>query len=215
MCLLGVFRADSRFVPNQWETPFLCNDISHCLGAILESALGVGECEASCAYNFHWIRFGMVIMNFFMPIEIFLFFLCSFFVLLGILFAFMAFLSQNCTVQCFYNVVHFLPNPRKRHPIAHPLRWGMGCLLWVQLQIYIVSQFLPGCMQKHVISDCAIMALDWIRPNQLFDRSFIHSFILSINHTVNHSMNHLVHSINHCSSSNSCWWWVVWIATCR
>ena len=32
-------RADSRFVPSQWETELLCNDVSHCLGAILESAL--------------------------------------------------------------------------------------------------------------------------------------------------------------------------------
>ena len=32
-------RADSRFVPSQWETVLLCNDISHCLGASLESAL--------------------------------------------------------------------------------------------------------------------------------------------------------------------------------
>ena len=32
-------RADSRFVPSQWETALLCNDISHWLGANLESAL--------------------------------------------------------------------------------------------------------------------------------------------------------------------------------
>ena len=31
--------ADSRFVPSQWETPLLCNDVSHWLGANLESAL--------------------------------------------------------------------------------------------------------------------------------------------------------------------------------
>ena len=33
------FRADSRFAPSQWETASLCNDISHWLGANLESAL--------------------------------------------------------------------------------------------------------------------------------------------------------------------------------
>ena len=33
------FRADSRFAPSQWETALLCNDISHWLGANLESAL--------------------------------------------------------------------------------------------------------------------------------------------------------------------------------
>ena len=32
-------RADSRFVPSQWETALLCNDASHWLGASLESAL--------------------------------------------------------------------------------------------------------------------------------------------------------------------------------
>ena len=33
------YRADSRFAPSQWETWLLCNDVSHWLGAILESAL--------------------------------------------------------------------------------------------------------------------------------------------------------------------------------
>ena len=32
-------RADSRFAPSQWETALFCNDISHWLGASLESAL--------------------------------------------------------------------------------------------------------------------------------------------------------------------------------
>ena len=34
-------RADSMFVPSQWETALLCNDVSHWLGASLESALNV------------------------------------------------------------------------------------------------------------------------------------------------------------------------------
>ena len=33
------YRADSRFVHSQWEMALLCNDISHWLGANLESAL--------------------------------------------------------------------------------------------------------------------------------------------------------------------------------
>ena len=37
------------------------------------------------------------------------------------------------TVQCCYNLVHFLPNPPNRHPIAHLCRWAMGCLLWDQI----------------------------------------------------------------------------------
>ena len=31
--------ADSRFAPSQWETALLCNDVSHWLGANIESAL--------------------------------------------------------------------------------------------------------------------------------------------------------------------------------
>ena len=33
-------RNDSMFVPSQWETALLCNDVSHWLGANIESALG-------------------------------------------------------------------------------------------------------------------------------------------------------------------------------
>ena len=36
-----ISRADSRFSPSQWETALLCNDISHWLGANLESALHI------------------------------------------------------------------------------------------------------------------------------------------------------------------------------
>ena len=44
-------RADSRFAPCQWETALLCNDVSHWLGACLESTLtqwstiAVGMCN--------------------------------------------------------------------------------------------------------------------------------------------------------------------------
>ena len=36
-------RADSRFVPSKWETALLCNDVSHWLGANLESALNLSK----------------------------------------------------------------------------------------------------------------------------------------------------------------------------
>ena len=36
---VAYFSADSRFAANQWETALLCNDVSHWLGANLESAL--------------------------------------------------------------------------------------------------------------------------------------------------------------------------------
>ena len=39
-CSISAYpRADSRFTPIQWETVLLCNDVSHWLGASLESAL--------------------------------------------------------------------------------------------------------------------------------------------------------------------------------
>ena len=34
-----ILRADSRFAPSQWEMALLCNDVSHWLGANLESTL--------------------------------------------------------------------------------------------------------------------------------------------------------------------------------
>ena len=40
-------RADSRFAPSQWETALLCNDVSHWLGANLESALYVCQTWSS------------------------------------------------------------------------------------------------------------------------------------------------------------------------
>ena len=40
MCIFyGIYRADSRIAPSQWETPLQSNAVSHWLGAILESAL--------------------------------------------------------------------------------------------------------------------------------------------------------------------------------
>ena len=34
-----IYRVDSRFASSQWETVLLCNDVSHWLGASLESVL--------------------------------------------------------------------------------------------------------------------------------------------------------------------------------
>ena len=46
----SILRTDSRFAPSQWEMALLCNDVSHWLGASLESSLYV---ELITAY-FHW-----------------------------------------------------------------------------------------------------------------------------------------------------------------
>ena len=40
-------RVDSRFALSQWETPLLCNDVSHWLGANLESALSANPLSSS------------------------------------------------------------------------------------------------------------------------------------------------------------------------
>ena len=45
-------RANYRFVPSQWETALLCNDVSHWLGANLESALPVIRTEQGSVSGF-------------------------------------------------------------------------------------------------------------------------------------------------------------------
>ena len=39
MYVYNSHRADSKFASIQWETPLLCNDVSHWMGTKLESAL--------------------------------------------------------------------------------------------------------------------------------------------------------------------------------
>ena len=47
------FRGDSRFALSQWETVLLCNDVSHWLGASLESALWL---VSLCWENFSLVK---------------------------------------------------------------------------------------------------------------------------------------------------------------
>ena len=42
-----LYRADSRFAPSQWEMALLCNDVSHLLGASLESTLSIPSCHSA------------------------------------------------------------------------------------------------------------------------------------------------------------------------
>ena len=49
-------RSDSRFALSQWETALLCNDVSHWLGASLESALWPG---ASCMVIWEFIMWAL------------------------------------------------------------------------------------------------------------------------------------------------------------
>ena len=71
-----------------------------------------------------------------------------------------SFSAQDNTVQCCYNTVNFIQDIHERHPIACPPGWGFGCLLWVQLVINILPQFLQWCVQYHVMLDHVITALD-------------------------------------------------------
>ena len=72
-----------------------------------------------------------------------------------------ALLSVNKdTMWCRYNAVNFLESIHKTHPVARPLRWGMGCLLWVQHLIDIPPEFLQSFMHYLTILDRVITALD-------------------------------------------------------
>ena len=46
-------RVDSRFAPRQWETVLLCNDVSHWLGASLESSLIFDYLATKYTYTNH------------------------------------------------------------------------------------------------------------------------------------------------------------------
>ena len=49
-------RADSRFAPSQWEVALQSNDVSHWLGASLESALNVMRQHYGSKHTF-WVHF--------------------------------------------------------------------------------------------------------------------------------------------------------------
>ena len=49
--------------------------------------------------------------------------------------------NQKYDIHMSY-IWNFLTNTHKRHPIAHPLWRGIGCLLWIQNLIHILPQFL-------------------------------------------------------------------------
>ena len=53
----GYIRADFRFAPNQWEMALLCNNVSHWLGASLDSALYMMNelNESSTSWQGSWL----------------------------------------------------------------------------------------------------------------------------------------------------------------
>ena len=56
--ILTYHRADSRFAPSQWETALLCNDVSHWLGANLESVLYHDDVKTCllCLHYWHFVK---------------------------------------------------------------------------------------------------------------------------------------------------------------
>ena len=42
--------------------------------------------------------------------------------------------------QCHYNAVNFLWSLHNRQPIARPLEEDIGCLLWIQILVYVLPQ---------------------------------------------------------------------------
>ena len=74
---------------------------------------------------------------------------------------------QNWPIQCSAVIMQsiFSKNPLIRHPISRPnavsrpLGRGMGCLVCIQLLIYVLPQFLQWCMHYLVILYCIIMTL--------------------------------------------------------
>ena len=119
------------------------------------------------------------------------------------------------TVWCRYNAVNFITNIHKRHPMARPLRRGMGCLLWIQHLIDIMSQFLQFLMQNLSISDRVLTALDCIMPYHIYHIQYIiyiyHS-IYHINyqilyHILYYTMHHIIFHICHISltSQRTCY----------
>ena len=71
---------------------------------------------------------------------------------------------DSSTLQCDAVTTRqfFFQNIHERHATARPSGRGMGCLLWVQLLIDILPQFLQWYVQYHVILDRVISALDCI-----------------------------------------------------
>ena len=82
-------------------------------------------------------------------------------------------ISTRNTVRCRYNAVNFLQNNHNRHPIARPWGRDMGCLLWVQALIYILSQSLHYCVHYDIIFDRVITALHCIDYIRLVDHCLL------------------------------------------
>ena len=63
MCdfLAYAYMVDTRCAPSQWETALLCNDVSHWLGANLESALCMSKLNHACQYLVSFVLFHAIV----------------------------------------------------------------------------------------------------------------------------------------------------------
>ena len=76
-------------------------------------------------------------------------------------FSYLSLNMSDDTVWCHYNII-FLENTHNWHPIAHPLGWAMGCLLWVQIMIYVMPQWLKCCMKYCVTLGSSYGDIIWL-----------------------------------------------------
>ena len=102
------------------------------------------------------------------------------------------------TVWCRYNAVNFITNIHERHPMARPLRRGMGCLLWIHHLIDIMSQFLQFSMQNLSILDRVLTALDCIMPYHIYHIQYI---IYIIAYTTSITKSYIISYIIPCITS--------------
>ena len=122
--------------------------------------------------------------------------------------------TSGYTMQCHYNMVSFLQNPDNRHPIARPWGWGMGCLLWILIPIYVLPQLLECCMRYPVVLDrvttalnCTRLYLDRTQRDIIFTISitFIHMLHLPVTFRVASMALRQVHDFLSISCCISTW----------
>ena len=113
------------------------------------------------------------------------------------------------TLRCRDKAVNFLQNIHERHPVGCPSGRGMGCLLWVQLLIYILPHFQQWCVQYHVILDRVITTLHCLWMNTVLIYPTIHPSIPICPHTLTNAQ--IDFWFIHCKHSSYSKNWIMYI----
>ena len=116
------YRDDSRFAPSQWETTLLCKDVSHWLGASLESALWLYHVMVVCPWSCvgHILCYKTIIITF----------LCGIYLGKEMHFHFISFLLTQMA-----QVVEILPHGW-RWPIYPACSMPFTLLIWHHQQLW-------------------------------------------------------------------------------